>query len=101
VSADPTPSGRPYLGPGATAAVVSDCLLPEDRERFLAAREKALREGDLEAERTAIERWRGIAVLQADPERYAATVRRMAERKTGRAVPPDEPLSMTRRAAGL
>ena len=101
MAADPSSTGHPYLGPGTTAAVISESLLPEDRERFRAAREDARRRGDIEAERTAIERWRGIAILQADPDRYAATVRRVAERKTGRAAPPDEPLSVSRRAAGL
>ena len=101
VAADPSSTGQPYLGPGVSVAVISSCLLPEDRERFDAAREEARRLDDVEAEKTAIERWRGIAILQADPERYAATVRRLAERKTGRPTPPGEPLSVTRRAAGL
>jgi hypothetical protein len=101
VSADPSSTGPAYLGPEAAAATISASLLPEDREQFRAAREDARRRGDIDAERTAIERWRGIAILQADPERYTATVRRLAERKTGRPVPPDEPLTVTRRAAGL
>jgi len=101
MGADPSSAGHPYLGPGASAAVVSECLLPEDRARFQEARDEARRRGDVEAERTAIERWRGIAILQADPERYAATVRRLAERKSGRPVSPGEPLSVTRRTAGL
>ena len=101
MAADPSAPGRPYLGPGATAAAISEALLPEDRARFAAARESARRAGDLDAERVAVERWRGIAILQSDPERFAATARRLAERKTGRAVPPDESLAVTRRAAGL
>ena len=101
VAADPSSTGRPDLGPGAPVAVISSCLHPEDRERFDAAREEARRLGDVRAEKTAIERWRGIAILQAAPERYAATVRRLAERKTARPIPPGEPLSVTRRAAGL
>jgi hypothetical protein len=82
-------------------SAVSESLLPEDRARFHEARKEARRRGDVEAERAAIERWRGIAILQADPQRYAATVRRVAERKSGRPVPPGEPLSVTRRTADL
>ena len=101
MAADPSAPGRPYLGSGATVATINEALRPEDRARFTAARESARRAGDLEAERVAVERWRGIAILQSDPDRFAETVRRLAERKTGRAVAPDEPLSVTRRAAGL
>lgn len=101
MATDPASSGRPYLGPEASPAAIRECLLPEDRERFGQAYGEARRRGDVDAERAALERWRGIAILQADPERYAATVRRLAERKSGQPVPPDEPLSVSRRTAGL
>lgn len=92
---------HPYLGRGASVGAISTSLLPEDRARFHEALDAARCAGDTEAEQVALERWRGIALLQADPDRYAATVRRIAERKTGRPVPRDEPLSVTRRTAGL
>lgn len=101
VAADPASSPLPYLGHGASIGAISVSLLPEDRARFHEALDAAQRDGDSPAEQVAVERWRGIALLQADPDRYAATVRRIAERKTGRPIPPDEPLSVTRRAAGL
>ncbi|MDL5156091.1 DUF6247 family protein [Actinomycetospora termitidis] len=101
MAADPSSSPLPYLGRGASVGAISVSLLPEDQARFHEALAAARRAGDPEAEQVALERWRGIALLQADPERYAATVRRLAERKTGRPVPPDEPLSVTRRVAGL
>ena len=99
MTADPTPAPGPYLGPRASPAAIAGCLLPEDRERFHDALAAADRGS--EAEHHVIERWRGITMLQSDPERYRATVRRIAERRTGRPVPADEPLSVTRRAAGM
>lgn len=101
MAADPAPGERPYLGPGASPATIGNCLLPEDRERFREACRGATVADDSQAQHDAIERWRGIAMLQADPVRYAATVRRVAERKSGRPVPVDEPLSATRRVAGM
>ena len=101
VAADPSSTQAPCLGPGTSAAAISEALLPEDRARFQAALRAARRDRDLGAEQVALERWRGIALLQADPERYAATVRSVAARKSGHTRPDDEPLSVSRRVAGL
>lgn len=100
VVADPVPE-RPFLGPGASPATIRACLLPQDRDRFSEAYAAASAAGDAAAQHEAIERWRGIALLQADRQRYAETVGRVAQRKTGCPVPDDQPLSITRRAAGM
>jgi hypothetical protein len=47
------------------------------------------------------ERWRGIAILQSDPEAYRRTIRRAAELGTGQPSPDDEALDVTTTKAGL
>lgn len=98
------PDGDP-LRPGASPLAIREALLPEDREGFDAAYAGALAvaRGSLELTELfrCLERWRRLAVLQRDPQRFASVARRAAERLTGEPVPADEPLAQTRRRAGL
>lgn len=84
---------------------ILEALLPEDRAAFDAAYAGALAVARDSLELTelfrCLERWRRLAVLQRDPQRFASVARRAAERLTGEPVPADEPLAQTRRRAGL
>ena len=99
------PGGQHPLAPGASPGAVRTALLPEDRGAFDAAYSAALDAArdtlDLAALFAMLERWRRIAVLQADRENFHRVVRRVAELRTGQSVPADEPLSVTRTNAGL
>lgn len=89
------------LAPGAKPEVIRGCLLPEDRERFDAALIEARATGDEERLWACVERWRGIAVLQADRSRFRRLARQIAERTTGVPSPEDEPLEVTRAKAHI
>lgn len=88
------------LAPGAEPEVIRECLLPEDRERFDAALTRARAAGDDQLW-DCIERWRGIAVLQADRQKFHRLARQIAERTTGVPSPEDEPLEVTRAKAHI
>jgi hypothetical protein len=89
------------LAPDATPEVIRNSLLPEDRERFDTALTAARATGDENEVWTCIERWRGIAVLQADRPRFRRLARQIAERTTGVPSPEDEPLEVTRAKAHI
>ena len=97
-------TGDPLL-PGASPAAIRDALLPEDRTAFEVAYRDALAQAreslDLTELFKTLERWRRLALLQRDPDRFGSVVRRAAERLTGEQIPQDEPLAVTRRRAGL
>lgn len=97
-------TGDPLL-PGASPAAIRDALLPEDRTAFEAAYRDVLAQAreslDLTELFRILERWRRMALLQRDPDRFGSVVRRAAERLTDEPVPQDEPLAVTRRRAGL
>jgi hypothetical protein len=99
------PPGRDPLAPGASPGAIRAALLPEDQAVFDTAYGAALdaaRESlELAALFALLERWRRIAVLQADRDNFRRVVRRVAELRTGQPVPADEPLSVTRANAGL
>jgi hypothetical protein len=80
-------------------------LLPEDRAVFDAAYGAVLDAAGESLELAALfallERWRRIAVLQADRDHFRRVVCRVAELRTGQSVPADEPLSVARANAGL
>lgn len=88
------------LAPGAGPEVIREHLLPEDRERFDAALAYARTVGDDELW-DCIERWRGIAVLQADRHKFRRLAREIAEHTTGQRSPEDEPLEITRAKAHM
>lgn len=96
-------NGRRSLAPGASPRAVADALLPEDRQRFLGEYDRLWVEArtslDLAPVYDLVERWRGVAALQLDPERYRRSLRRAAERITGETSPDDEPLEITRAKA--
>lgn len=48
-----------------------------------------------------LKQWRRVAVLQSDRESFRRVARRTAELVTGKPVPADEPLEVTRAKAGL
>ena len=48
-----------------------------------------------------LEHWRRLALLQRDPENFAAMVRRVAETLSGEPVPDGEPFELTRAKAGM
>ncbi|WP_433785358.1 DUF6247 family protein [Actinomycetospora sp. CA-101289] len=89
----------------ASSAEIRAALLPEDRERFDAALDTALREVrsslDLTDLFTMLERWRRLAVVQSDPAAFARLARRAAEKLTGSVPPEDEPLAVTRARTGM
>ncbi|WP_433798532.1 DUF6247 family protein [Actinomycetospora sp. CA-084318] len=89
------------LAPGAEPDVIRGYLLPEDRGRFDSALADARAGGDRDRVWTCVERWRGIAVLQADRQRFRRLVRQIAERTTGVPSPEDEPLDVTRARAHI
>ena len=80
-------------------------MLAEDRAEFDSAYQHALahaRESlDLAELFKTLEQWRRLALLQRDPTRFGAGVRRAAEGLTGDPTPDHEPLAETRRRAGL
>jgi hypothetical protein len=80
-------------------------LLPDDRERFDQAYERALGQAQASLDLTelfkTLEHWRRIAVIQRDPRDFLRVVRRAAELLTGEAVSADEPLAVTRAKAGM
>lgn len=94
------PSGDHPLAPGAAASVIREHLLPEDRGRFDEAL-RAVANEDENARWHCLERWRGIAMIQSDRESFVRLARHLAERKSGRPSPSDEPLEVTRAKAGL
>jgi uncharacterized protein DUF6247 len=89
------------LAPGAEPEVIRQHLLAVDRERFDAALALAQASGDEDQLWTCVERWRGIAVLQADRQRFQRLARQIAERTTGEPSPDDEPLEVTRAKAHI
>lgn len=93
-------SGDHPLAPGALPAVIRKHLLPEDRGRFDEAL-RAVANADEDAQWHCLERWRGIAMIQSDRESFTHLARHLAERKSGRPSPADEPLEVTRTKAGL
>lgn len=101
---EPTGSTHP-LAPGASPQSIADALLPTDRGQFLTEYDRLMDDArhlrDLRPVHEMLEHWRGIAVLQADPERFRRAVRRAAELLTGEPVPADEPLERTRAKAGM
>jgi uncharacterized protein DUF6247 len=104
-SFDEQPRTGDPLRPGAAPAAIRDALLDEDRVRFDAAYQRTLATArdslDLTELFRCLEHWRRVALLQRDPGRFTSIARRAAERLSGKSVPPDEPLSQTRRRAGL
>ena len=90
---------------GASPAVIRQWLVPEDAARFVAAYEAALDDArtslDLAGEHEVVQRWRGIAILQTDPDAYRRTMRHAAELATGTPSPDDEPIEVTTTKAGL
>jgi hypothetical protein len=96
---------RHPLGKGASPEAIRSALLPEDQTEFDSAYDAALAEArttrDLTGLFKMLERWRGIAALQSDPEVFRRVARRVAEQLTGQASPEDEPLAVTRAKAGM
>ena len=88
------------LAPGAGPEVIREHLLLEDRERFDGALAHARTAGD-DKLWDCIERWRGIAVLQADRQKFRRLAREIAEDTTGHRSPEDEPLAVTRAKAHI
>ena len=95
-----SPIGRHPLRRGASPATIRSWLLPGDADRFVTAYEAALDEArqsqDLAVVHETVEHWRRLAALQADPDAFRETVRRLAEFATGTPPPGDEPLDVTR-----
>lgn len=103
-----TAAGRPKrhsLAPGASPGRIRAAQVAEDRGAFDTAYGAALDAARESLELTVLfetlERWRRIAVLQADRDNFARVARRAAELRTGEPVPAAEPLSVTRAKAGL
>ena len=101
---DPTPQRHP-LAKGASPEAIRSALLPADQAEFDVAYDAALTEArtsrDLTSLFSMLERWRGIAALQSDPEVFRRVARRAAEKLTGEPSPEDEPLAATRAKAGM
>ena len=97
--------GRHPLAQGASPEAIRSALLPEDHAAFDVAYAAALGEAQESLELTGLfrmlERWRGIAALQNDPEVFRRVARRAAEKLTGNPAPDDEPLTVTRATAHL
>ena len=97
-------SGDP-LRPGAAPAAIRDALLDADRTAFDAAYQRSLAAArdslDLTDLFRCLEHWRRMALLQRNQDRFASMARRAAELLTGEPAADDEPLSHTRRRAGL
>ena len=88
------------LAPGVGPKVIREHLLPEDRTGFDTALAHARSAGD-DMLWDCIERWRGIAVLQADRYKFRRLAREIAEHKTGHRSPGNEPLEVTRSNAHI
>jgi Family of unknown function (DUF6247) len=99
------PRDRHPLAEGASPEAIRSALMPEDRAAFDAAYGAALghaRESrDLTGLFRMLERWRGLAALQRDPETFRRVARRAAEKLTGQPGPEDEPLAVTRAKARM
>lgn len=97
-------TGDPLL-PGASPAAIRAALLADDKAGFDTAYAHALGTArdqlDLSELLRCLEHWRRRALLQRDPEDFAALVRRASERLTGRPVPEGEPLAQTRQRIGM
>ncbi len=104
VDRDP-PARRHPLAKGASPEAIRSALLPQDQNEFDVTYEAALAEArtsrDLTGLFSMLERWRGIAALQSDPEVFRRVARRAAERLTGHPSPQDEPLAVTRAKTGM
>ncbi|HJQ46906.1 MAG TPA: DUF6247 family protein [Amycolatopsis sp.] len=100
----PRPGAHP-LAPGASPRAIRSALLQQDRAQFDAAYAEALETArerlDLTDLFDMLEQWRRVAVLQSDRENFRQVARRTAELVTGKPVPADEPLEITRAKAGL
>lgn len=96
--------GHP-LAPGASPGAIRANLLPEDQPVFEAAFSETLDRAraslDLNELFGLLERWRRIAALQADPQRFASVAQRAAQLRTGESVAQSDPLPATRAKAGL
>lgn|GEM_PF-1845231 len=99
------PRGRDPLAKGASPEAIRSALLAEDRAAFNLAYSDALvavRESlDLTELFRMLERWRGRAILQRDPEVFRRVARRAVEKITGQASPENEPLALTRAKASM
>ncbi|MDQ2708265.1 MAG: DUF6247 family protein [Actinomycetota bacterium] len=104
VERDPPPRRHP-LAKGASPEAIRSALLPQDQNEFDLAYEAALAEArtsrDLTGLFSTLERWRGTAALQSDPEVFRRVARRAAQRLTGQPSPQDEPLAVTRAKTGM
>lgn len=102
---EPAPRGRNPLAQGASPEAIRSALLPEDQASFDGAYAAALGEArdslDLTGLFRMLERWRGLAALQRDPEVFRRVARRAAEKLTGHPSPEDEPLTVTRAKARM
>lgn len=84
-------------------------MLEQDRPQFDEAYTEALETArerlDLTELFDMLEQWRRVAVLQSDRENFRQMARRTAELVTGKPVPADEPVEITRQgrpvAAGV
>ena len=90
---------------GASPRTIGDWLPPELRSRFVRDYEVALDQArtdlDLEGVYEVVERWRQIAVLNADPVAFRRTMRLAAEIATGAPCPEDEAWETTLTKAGM
>lgn len=97
-------TGDPLL-PGASPAAIRAGLFPDDQVAFDAAYAHALSAArdqlDLSELLRCLEHWRRRALLQRDPDEFAALVRRASERLTGQPVPGGESLAETRQRVGM
>jgi len=102
---DDTNSAGPSLRRGAAPRAIRSALFPDDQTAFDIAYSAALADAraslDLTAMFEMLEHWRRVALLQQDPTRFHALARRAAELLTGRPIPDDEPLAVTRAKAGI
>lgn len=101
----PSPAGRHPLAPGASPDAIRSHLLPADRDTFdqaLAQATEDLRATlDLTGLFRTLEHWRRIAIVQGDRQGFERVARRVAERNTGQAPAPGEPLDSIRVKAGM
>lgn len=102
---EPAPRDRHPLAKGASPEAIRSALLPEDQAAFDCSYVEALGEAreslDLTGLFLMLERWRGRAALQHDPEAFRRVARRAAEKLTGQPSPDDEPLAVTRAKARM
>ncbi len=99
------PRDRHPLAKGASPEAIRSALLSEDQAGFDLAYAAALGQAreslDLTGLFLMLERWRGRAVLQQDPQAFRRVARRAAEKLTGQASPDDESLAVTRAKARM